>query len=81
VLEGQFPVDRVATDTVGSGLCPEQRPVPAFGAAAMLPRGGVDLLLLTLGDFLSRINKQISLEWWVAVIGLRPCVFVEMLLK
>ena len=34
---GQFPDDRVVSDAVGSGLCPEQRPLPAFGTAAVLP--------------------------------------------
>jgi hypothetical protein len=35
--EGQFPDDRVVSDVVGSNLCPEQRPLPAFGTAAVIP--------------------------------------------
>lgn len=35
--EGQFPDDRVVSDVVGSNLCPEQRPLPAFGTALVLP--------------------------------------------
>lgn len=34
---GQFPDDRVVSDVVGSNLCPEQRPLPAFGTAAVIP--------------------------------------------
>jgi hypothetical protein len=34
---GQFPDDRVISDPVGSNLCPEQRPLPAFGTAAVIP--------------------------------------------
>lgn len=34
---GQFPDDRLISDPVGSNLCPEQRPLPAFGTAAVIP--------------------------------------------
>ena len=44
--------------------------------------GGVDLLAQMLGDCFSRINKKMSLEWWVrGLIGLRACVFDKMLFK
>jgi hypothetical protein len=35
--KGQFPDDRLISDPVGSNLCPEQRPLAAFGTAAVIP--------------------------------------------
>ena len=46
--EGMFPDDRLISNAVGSNLCPEQRPLPAFGTAAALPFVAMAAALETL---------------------------------
>ena len=43
-----FPDDRLISNAVGSNLCPEQRPLPAFGTAAALPFVAMAAALETL---------------------------------
>jgi hypothetical protein len=56
---GQFPDDRVVSDAVGSGLCPEQRALPAFGTAAVLPLVAAAAALETLLDSVCALTAAV----------------------